>query len=1291
MKQKNYQRWSRPLLLTLLSVFMAFSGASSAWADTLTENFNSVTVAGAPVSSYVYSELSNGWKFIGDGTVSEYEGWGVYTLNSSYRVTGNSLWSNHASASTSYIVIPVVMTGTVQFYVRQINKNAAYAKVYEAIQSGDTYVATGEPLASKIYPKISSGSASSTYDLVEVPLGSANKMLAIQLVNTSMDDFTATKGTAGPVAVTGVSLNKTSTSLVVGQNETLTATIAPANATNKNVSWSVTAGDTYASVSDEGVVTAVAPGEATVTVTTEDGGFTASCNVTVTAVVNVTSVSLNKTETSLFVGENETLTATVSPDGATNKNISWESSDPTVVSVVDGELTALKAGTATITVTTEDGAKTATCAVTVSNVVVTGVTLDVTSANLIAGGTVTLTPTVAPNNATNKNVSWESDAEGVATVDNGVVTAVAPGTAHITVTTEDGGHTASCTITVLPSLTVYDNTATSSKVPVYGNWADAYLKSEFVVPASELTSMDGGTISAMTFYLSTSASAAWTGTFNVFIKEVDNTTLAAYSGTEGATSVYTGTLDATGSTMTINFGSTYKYNGGNLLVGIYQTVKGNYKDVAFYGKEVSGASLWGYNSSSLGSVSLNQGDFIPKTTFVYTPGTPKAKMVVTPTALDFGTISSSSTAEDKQKTFTISNAKTNADLTGLTVSCESEGYAVSALPRTTITGTGEDHADIELTVTFSGTTEKVYNGTVTVSATDMTPIEVSLTATYADADATIEVTEAGSVESVDGTTVAFGEKGKQVTKTFTIANGGDKTLHVTSIASNNTTDFTVSPASVDVAGHSSANFTVTFVYGSGAELDTEETATITVTSDAGNKSFTVTGTRIDMWSEDFSGGLPSGWDAESYWTFSDGVAHGAYNYSNNRTKALTTPLLTVTGTTDVLTYKAKSTSTFVSIKIKYSKDGGDFEDLKTQALEDNMASFETYEITGLSAGNYKFQFMNDDYDLDDFEGFKLTPIPAHEAVVKDKTIPTTGNQYVEYTASVDVKVTGTNDEQLTVKFFIGDTQYGESVVKDVASGNTESFEVTFTPNAAVSGDAYFTIESDDIVAFQSDKVAVNIAAATVWSENATVNPFVEGTYASAVLEYTPTAGWGTIALPFGVDDLSIFGTNVSAYEFDSYNGNLNFNKVTSLTNFTPYLIYVGTPTNEPIKLFNVTISGLGADDDYCVSSNNGVTFQGTYIKITDGSLDGKFGVSKDNRIAKGNGSTTMKALRAYFAGSIATGARISIFDETTGISRIYDANEVFGKDAKVYNLSGQKVENAKKGVYIVNGRKVVVK
>ena len=258
-----------------------------------------------------------------------------------------------------------------------------------------------------------------------------------------------------PVQATGVTLNQTSLTLTsVGQTATLQATVSPSNASDKSVTWT-SSNPNVASVSN-GVVTAVANGTATITVRTLDGSNkTATCAVTVNIPVQATGVTLNQTSLTLTsVGQTATLQVTVSPSNASNKNVTWTSSNPSVASVSNGVVTAVANGTATITVRTLDGSnKTATCAVTVNintTVLATGVTLNQNSLTLTrAGQTATLQATVSPSNASNKNVIWNSSNPSVASVSNGVVTAVANGTATITVTTADGSNkTATCAVTV---------------------------------------------------------------------------------------------------------------------------------------------------------------------------------------------------------------------------------------------------------------------------------------------------------------------------------------------------------------------------------------------------------------------------------------------------------------------------------------------------------------------------------------------------------------------------------------------------------------------------------------------------------------------------------------------------------------------------------------------------------------------------------------------------------------------------------------------------------------------------
>ena len=167
------------------------------------------------------------------------------------------------------------------------------------------------------------------------------------------------------VAVTEVKLNETSLTLGVTETKTLIATVLPEKATNKAVAFT-SSNPIVATVLPNGLVTGITKGEATILVTTADGGFTASCQVKVED-ISVIGISLNKTTLSLEIGSTETLIATVQPESATNKTVIWTSSDLLVATVVNGFVTAIGNGLATITATTFEGNFTATCGGNVTN------------------------------------------------------------------------------------------------------------------------------------------------------------------------------------------------------------------------------------------------------------------------------------------------------------------------------------------------------------------------------------------------------------------------------------------------------------------------------------------------------------------------------------------------------------------------------------------------------------------------------------------------------------------------------------------------------------------------------------------------------------------------------------------------------------------------------------------------------------------------------------------------------------------------------------------------------------
>ena len=184
-----------------------------------------------------------------------------------------------------------------------------------------------------------------------------------------------------------------------------------------------------------------------------------------------------------------------------------------------------------------------------------------------------------------------------------------------------------CVLAAMPAfaqetLTVYDGDATNEYVPVYGWYADAFNKMEMIMPAADLEEMTGGVLSKMTWYISTPAEAVWGGNFQVYLMEVSaNAPGAEFTDLSQATLVFEGPLDGTGETLEIEFANDFTYEGGNLLIAVYQVEKGTYKRAYFAGTEVPGASISGYSYSSLEAITSGTArNFLPKTDFEYIPG-----------------------------------------------------------------------------------------------------------------------------------------------------------------------------------------------------------------------------------------------------------------------------------------------------------------------------------------------------------------------------------------------------------------------------------------------------------------------------------------------------------------------------------------------------------------------------------------------------------------------------------------------------------------------------------------------
>ena len=266
-----------------------------------------------------------------------------------------------------------------------------------------------------------------------------------------------------PIAVTGVTLDQTTLSLVAGTTGQLTTTVSPDDAADKTVTWA-SADETIATVDANGKVTAVADGQTTITVTTTDGAKTADCKVIVTKdKVNVSGITLSETTLDKTTDDGAvTLVATVSPEEATDKTVVWTSSNPAVAAVsATGEVSFLDKGTATITVTATNGTPddtsddfSATCAVSVVKNV-KGLTLDKSALLFETGNSDQLVAAVSPADASDVTVSWKSSNPSVASVDaSGNVKALSKGRA--TITADSHGFKATCEVTVgilLPNVT----------------------------------------------------------------------------------------------------------------------------------------------------------------------------------------------------------------------------------------------------------------------------------------------------------------------------------------------------------------------------------------------------------------------------------------------------------------------------------------------------------------------------------------------------------------------------------------------------------------------------------------------------------------------------------------------------------------------------------------------------------------------------------------------------------------------------------------------------------------------
>ena len=258
-----------------------------------------------------------------------------------------------------------------------------------------------------------------------------------------------------PIAVDKITVDPTQKDLKVGEEFYVSATIEPSNATDQNLQWTVSDTDilsiTPTDDSSKILVKALKPATTTVTATTTNGKQ-ASCNVVVKQPVVSIGIDGLPSE-NIYIGNTFQLTAKILPIDASDKKITWSSSNTAVASVdADGVVTAVAKGDAVVTATAADGSGvTATVSVKVNDILVSAIKIEgVPEGEIKIGDKFQLKATVLPDNATNSGITWSSSNTAVASVDaDGLVTAVAKGDAVVTATAADGsGVTATVSVKV---------------------------------------------------------------------------------------------------------------------------------------------------------------------------------------------------------------------------------------------------------------------------------------------------------------------------------------------------------------------------------------------------------------------------------------------------------------------------------------------------------------------------------------------------------------------------------------------------------------------------------------------------------------------------------------------------------------------------------------------------------------------------------------------------------------------------------------------------------------------------
>ena len=825
-------------------------------------------------------------------------------------------------------------------------------------------------------------------------------------------------------------------------------------------------------------------------------------------------------------------------------------------------------------------------------------------------------------------------------------------------------------------------------IPFRGyNADDNFQKSEFILSATELASMNGKLITKMQFQTYESTSSI-NPTIKFYLQEVSsNEVSTSFTGIETATKVYEGSISVSSDKhMTIAFNEPYLYNGGNLLVTCHLTAKSTVTGahINFIGGPTStNAAVFGMSSYSLSyltSGTINQ--FLPNITFTYeTPAVVNQVMLPgefngwqgTQNELVYDEASKSykgvldlSNTTDNQKFKLLVKAEGVADDIWLGWPEKTAGKLTIDAPE----GWVYDYSNDNLYLMNSTTDFKTYNITATWRASEDASTGWTLkiegkddrrntyTATFTNNAAWSEVYAYAWSGDGDAAVKFLGNyPGTKLTE----KNGNVYTL---------TFKARQQPEHILFSDGTDANKTSDLTFTNGGEYNNGElhtyTATMTFTNDA--------------------------WDKVYAYAFTgDGDAAKKYLGAWPGTE------LTAENGVYTVTIEATEAPAYI---IFTDNNGQQTDDL---VFVDGNAYEVYYKVPGIDLYWTTSTFsLPDEWTYDSESGWA----GYGYATAKGGNMVYAANYWQEHntnTTSIVTNLVGVSDtnDLLTISAYRWSyASTGETILNVYKSKDKENWELVKAFNESEIGSSLTELQVSGVEAgnyyfkFEINNVAFDYfygfslakPMTLALDEAATENQVVAGTYDEVTVAFTMQAGkFAAICLPFATTTTAL-GEGVKAWAFTSYtDGNIDLSTTTDLAAATPYIVYAENGI-DGLTFQNVTIESNEAGKVV----QGAATFQGSYVKMAAGTMTGKYGVTPAGKIQKAGLGASMKAFRAYFEG-ITQNAKLvcdgMIIGEATGIDTIENAAQT----GELYDLQGRRVMNAQKGLYIQNGKKFVVK